>query len=80
MSTLSFGILDVVHNQSLFIFISFLSRFTHGIGCSISATLSRFYIYFNINVLVYSSAASICDPENLTVTLGYMEIAWCKII
>ena len=40
----------------------------HGIGSALSATL------------VYSISATICDADNIKVTLGYMEFAWCNTI
>ena len=60
--------MELVDNYYIFLLISFVSRFIHGIGSALSATL------------VYSSAASICDIDNLKVTLGYMEFAWCNYI
>lgn len=56
-----------IEGYNSFLYISLFSRFSHGIGSSLSATL------------VYSMTASLCeDPKELKTTIGFIELAWCK--
>ena len=62
--TLFYGILHLVPNYYLLIILSFIARVIHGTGSGITATL------------VYSLTSSVSEPENIKVSLGYMEVAW----
>ncbi len=53
-----------IENKNLFIFVSLAARFFQGIGSALSSTL------------VYSIAASTCDPDNLEMTMDYMEFGY----
>ena len=53
-----------IENRNLFICISLFSRFCQGIGSALSSTL------------VYSISASLCEADQLEVTMGYMELAY----
>jgi MFS family permease len=42
--TLTYGLLHFISNRNIFLFISFFSRFMHGIGASFSATLGILFL------------------------------------
>ena len=64
LSIISYGLFKFISNFSFFIFISFTIRILHGFAGGISSTL------------LYSLGVSLSSPEEITISLGYLEIAW----
>ena len=62
--TLFYGILKIINSYYLLITLSFILRIFHGIGCGITGTL------------LYSLTSSICDSNEVKLSLGYLEVAW----
>ena len=62
--TIFYGILKIINSYYLLITLSFILRILHGIGCGITATL------------LYSLTSSICDSDEVKLSLGYLEVAW----
>ena len=62
--TIVYGIIHYIPFKGLFILISFVLRFSQGIGCAITSTL------------IYSIAASNSDEEAIKTNIGYMELAY----
>ena len=63
-STIIYGIFKYISNSTFLIFISFLVRLVHGVGSGLMSTL------------LYSLGVSISAPEEVTQSLGYLEVAW----
>ena len=63
-STIIYGIFKYISNSTFLIFISFLVRLVHGVGSGLMSTL------------LYSLGVSISAPEEITQSLGYLEVAW----
>ena len=62
--TFFYGLLYLIPSHFLLILLVFLSRILHGIGSGITGTL------------VYSLTSSLCQPKEIKVSLGYLEVAW----
>ena len=64
LSIILYGLFKYISNFSFFIFISFTIRIIHGFAAGITSTL------------LYSLGVSLSLPEEITISLGYLEIAW----
>lgn len=62
--TIFYGILKLINSYYLLITLSLILRILHGIGCGITGTL------------IYSLTSSICDSDEVKLSLGYLEVAW----
>ena len=63
-SVISYGLFKYITNFTFFIFISFSIRILHGMATGI------------ISTVIYSLGVSLSKPEELTTSLGYLEVAW----
>ena len=63
-SVISYGLFKYITNFTFFIFISFFIRILHGMATGI------------ISTVIYSLGVSLSTPEELTTSLGYLEVAW----
>ena len=64
LSIILYGLFIYISNFYFFIFISFTIRFLHGLSSGLTSTL------------LYSLGVSLSNPDEITISLGYLEIAW----
>ena len=63
-SVISYGLFKYITNFTFFVLISFTIRIIHGMATGI------------ISTVIYSLGVSLSTPEELTTSLGYLEVAW----